>query len=113
MLARLWHDARVRRDDEQREVDAGRACDHRANECLVSGHVDDTELPDAVEVQRCEAEIDGDAATLLLWQPIGVHAGERAHECGLAMVDVSCGAEDHPTTAALPTSRAPAADARP
>ena len=41
-----------------------------------------------------EAELDGDAALLLLLQAIGVDAGERAHQRRLAVVDVTGGADD-------------------
>ena len=43
--------------------------------------------------ERREAELDRDAARLLLRQAVGVDAGQRAHERGLAVVDVSGGAE--------------------
>ena len=116
MLARLRHDAGVGGDDEQREVDAGRAGDHRAHERFVARHIDDAELADALEDERRESEIDRDAAPLLFRQPVGVHAGERADERRLAVIDVAGGSEDHwrraPTTAAPPTSRARATDAR-
>ena len=79
----------------EREVDARRAGDHRAHERLVAGHVDDADVPDAVEHERREAEVDRDAAALLLGQAVGVDAGERAHERGLAVIDVARGAEDH------------------
>ena len=39
-------------------------------------------------------EVDGDPALLLLLQPVGVGAGERAHERALAVVDVAGGADD-------------------
>src|SRR3712207_6981054 len=47
--------------------------------------------------------------TLLLRQAVRVDAGERAHECRLAVVDVARGADDH---AALQTSCAQASKAR-
>ena len=43
VLARLRHHAVVAGDDDQREVDAGRAGDHGAHEALVPRHVDDRE----------------------------------------------------------------------
>ncbi len=46
-------------------------------------------------VERREAELDGDAALLFLRQPVGVDAGERPHERGLAVIDVPGGADDH------------------
>ena len=66
MLSRLRHDAFVGRDDEECEIDSRRAGHHRADERLVAGHVDDADRPDAIELERCEAEIDRDAASLLL-----------------------------------------------
>ncbi len=42
-----------------------------------------------------EAEIDGDAARLLLLQPVGVDAGQRPHQSGLAVIDMAGGADDH------------------
>ena len=36
-----------------------------------------------------ESDIDGDAAPLFFFQPVGVGAGERAYERALAMVDVT------------------------
>ena len=41
-----------------------------------------------------EAQVDGDAPLLLFLQPVGVGAGERAHEGALAVVDVAGGADD-------------------
>jgi hypothetical protein len=45
VLARLRHHAVVGGDDEQEQVDAGRARDHRADEALVPGHVDERQQP--------------------------------------------------------------------
>ena len=41
-----------------------------------------------------EAEVDGDAALLLFLQPVGLDAGERAHERALPVIDVSGGPDD-------------------
>ena len=49
VLARLRHHAFVGGDDEQREIDSGRAGDHRAHERLVPRNVDDADRADAVE----------------------------------------------------------------
>ena len=43
VLAGLGHDALVGGDDQQHEVDAAGAGDHRADEALVAGHVDDAD----------------------------------------------------------------------
>ena len=49
---RLRHDAVVGGDDEQEQVDAGRARDHHAHETLVAGDVDHRQRPPAGEAQR-------------------------------------------------------------
>jgi hypothetical protein len=41
-----------------------------------------------------EAEINSDAAALLLFQTIGINTGQGLDQRGLAMVNVSGGAED-------------------
>ena len=43
VLARLRHHAVVGRDDQQHEIDAGRAGQHVVHELLVAGHVDEAE----------------------------------------------------------------------
>ena len=45
------------------------------------------------ELERRVAERDRDPALLLLGQPVGVLAGERLDEPGLAVVDVAGGAD--------------------
>ena len=52
----------------------------------------DSRRPDG-QVERRVAELDRDAALALLGQPVGVDAGERADEHGLAVVDVAGGPE--------------------
>src|SRR5690606_3680135 len=94
VLAGLGHDALVGGDDEQDDVDAGRAREHVADEGLVARDIDDGELLPGREAEAGEAEVDGDAAALLLDEAVGVDAGERADERGLAVVDVAGRAED-------------------
>ncbi|MEX2197753.1 MAG: hypothetical protein WD886_03015 [Burkholderiales bacterium] len=90
VLARLRHRAVVGRDHEKREIDARHARRHIAHEALVPRHVDEGDRS-----QVGEAEVNGHPAALLLRQPVGVDAGERAYERGLAVVDVACGSDDH------------------
>jgi len=67
----------------------------------MAGHVDEGERARRIRprrlVQRRErvAELDGDAARLLLGQVGGVDARERAQQRGLAVVDVACGTDQH------------------
>ena len=94
MLPRLRHHALVGRDDEQHQVDAADARQHVLDEALVAGHVDDPDGQAAGLLEEREAQVDGDAARLLLRQPVGVDAGQRLDERGLAVIDVPRGADD-------------------
>ena len=94
MLARLRLDRLVGGDDEEHQVDAADAGQHVLDEALVAGDVDEAEAQSGRELQVGEAEIDGDAAALFFFEAVGVDAGERFHERGLAVIDVSGGADD-------------------
>ena len=94
VLASLGHDAFVRCDDEHHEVETRGAGDHRPHELLVPGHVDDRDLEVVRERERCETELDRDAARLLFREAIEVATGQCMNEGGLAVVDVAGGAED-------------------
>ena len=93
VLHGLRHHAVVRGDHQEEQVDAGRAGDHRAHEALVAGDVDDAQPAAARQLELGVAQLDRDAALLLLAQPVGVLAGEARDERGLAVVDVAGGAE--------------------
>ena len=99
MLARLRHRPIVGGDDQQQEVDAGSAGEHVVDQLLVAGHIDEAEHIVSIFAIRQGrigvAEIKRDAARLLFRQTIGIDAGERLHQRGLAVVDVACGADDH------------------
>ncbi|MNP85267.1 hypothetical protein D3C76_1849330 [compost metagenome] len=42
------------------------------------------------------AQVDGHAALTLFPAPVARLAGERLEQCGFTVVDVSCGADNHP-----------------
>ena len=100
VLDGLRHHAVVGGDDQQEEVDAGRPGHHGAHEALVARHVDDAQPGARRQLQLRVAELDGDAALLLLAQPVGVLAGEPRDERRLAVVDVTGGAEGQRRTVA-------------
>jgi hypothetical protein len=95
VLHRLRHDAVVGGDKQQRVVDAAGAGDHGAHEFFVAGHIDEADLAAAGRGHGGVAEFYGDAAALFFGQAVGVDTGEGAHQGGLAVVDVPCGADDH------------------
>ena len=98
MLLGLRHYAVVGGDGEEDEIHAVRAREHVADEALVAGHVDDARALAAQRVEVREAEVDRDAALLLLLETVRVLSRECPHERGLPVVDVARGADDdgHP-----------------
>ena len=66
MLARLRLDRFQGGDNEQHQIDAGRACEHIAHETLMARDVDEPDANIVGQLQMREAEVDGDAAPLLL-----------------------------------------------
>ena len=95
MLAGLRHDGFVGRNDQHHHVDAAHAGKHVLDESLVTGHVDEADGRLSIEREIGESDIDRDAALLLFLEPVGINAGERLHERGLAVIDVSCGSYDN------------------
>ncbi len=93
MLAGLRHHALVGRHDEQCPINPGRPGDHGVDQPLVPGDVHEVELEVGLGQLR-EAEVDGDPPLALLREPVTVGAGEGLDERGLAVVDVTGGAED-------------------
>ena len=94
VLARLRLDGFVRRDDEQHQIDAAHAGQHVFDETLVTRHVHEAQPQGGRQLQVRETDIDGDAAALLLFQPVRVDAGERLDQRGLAVIDVAGRAHD-------------------
>ena len=93
MLERLRPRSFGRVDHEQEEVDPGRTGDHRADEALVPGHVDQRQPAPVRQLERRVAEVDRDPTPLLLRQPVRVLPRQRPHEPRLAVVDVPGGAD--------------------
>ena len=94
MLDRLRHDAVVGGDDDERDVDARCARHHVAHKALVTRHVDHAERASARQHELGEPELDGDAASLLLGEAVGIGAREGAHERRFAVVDVPGGSQN-------------------
>ena len=94
MLLGLRHHAVVGRDREQHQVDAVRAGQHVADEALMAGDVDDAGARAVGQREVGEAEIDRNPALLLLLEAVGVLAGERLDQRGLAVIDMAGGADD-------------------
>src|SRR5262247_3231523 len=94
MLARLRHHTLVGRDDQHRQVDPADAGQHVLDEALVPRDVDDLDREPTRLLEERESEIDRDAAGLLFGKTVGVGAGQRLDQRGLAVVDVPGGTDD-------------------
>ena len=94
MLHRLGHDPLVGSHHQESQVHAAGAGDHLLDELLVPGHVDHAQLDAAAQVELGETQLDADAPLLLLLEAVGVGAGQRGDQGGLAVVNVAGGAED-------------------
>nr|WP_240787078.1 hypothetical protein [Ramlibacter rhizophilus] len=95
VLDGLGHDAVVGGDHQQREIDAADAGDHVAHESLMAGHVDESDQRSPGRRTVGETQVDRDPAGLFLRQPVGVDAGQGAHQQRLAMVDMAGSGDDH------------------
>ena len=98
VLDGLRLDAFIGRDHEQDEIDAADPREHVAHEALVSGDIDEAETQvfaaRRFQIEVRKSNVDGDAAALLFFETIGIDAGERFDQRGLAVVDVTGGADD-------------------
>jgi len=59
----------------------------------VAGDVHEAEA-NVAEIEEGEAEINGDAAALLFFEPVGIGARQGLDKRGLAVVNVAGGADD-------------------
>jgi hypothetical protein len=86
VLLRLRFPALVGGHDEQARLDGADTGEHVAEEARMPGHVDEAHHGAGIEHRMSEPEIDGETATPLLLEAIGVGAGERVHQGGLAVI---------------------------
>ncbi len=94
MLLALGFPPLVGRDHEEHQPNRTHAREHVRDEALVSGNIDEPDLPPARERAPRVPQVDGQAAALLLLPPVGVDAGEAGDERGLAVIHVSGGGDD-------------------
>src|SRR5262249_17317004 len=106
------HDALVGSDHEHGQVYAAHAGQHVLDESFVAGDVHDLD-GEVRLLDECEAQVDRDAASLLLGEAVGVGARQRLHQRGLAVVDVPGGADDDVAGAAHSAEAATRALTRP
>ena len=111
MFFGLRHPAIIGGDDEQGQIDRSYARDHVLYEVLMAWDIHDSEherrgigcglylhptqiLRGRRKLQVRETKINRDPARLLLWQAVGVRAGERLHQRAFAVVHVAGGGQN-------------------
>ena len=77
-----------------RVVDTVGAGQHVPDETFMPRNVHDPAVHVTGQAEMGEAQVDRNAALLFLLQPVGVGPGEKLDERGLAVVDVTGGADD-------------------
>ena len=90
--AGLGHDALIRRDDQQHEINACSPGHHVADKALVPGHIHHAHAFAVRQRKKGEAQFDGDASALFLIEAVAVDAGQGPDQRGFAVVDVTGGA---------------------
>ena len=101
VLQRLGHDPVIRRDHEQRRIEAKRPADHVFDQLLMPGDIDKGDV-DPILLHIRKTQIDRDPPLLLFGHLVAVVAGHRLDESGFAVVDVSGGADDYISHAVPP-----------
>ena len=89
VLGGLSAPAFIRRDDEEHGGNRADAGEHVRDKPLMPWYVDECDLRPIAEPRPCVAEVDRHPAATFLRPSIGLHSGQRADQCGLAVVDVS------------------------
>src|SRR6266568_4424110 len=98
MLLGLGSPALIGSDDEQDGGRGPRASEHVRDVTLVPGNVDEGHIGvgvaiaiAAAERHPAESEIYGHPAADLVGPPIGFHSGQRPHQRGLTVIDMTGG----------------------
>ena len=96
VLPGLRHDPFVRGDHQHQDIHPGGPGDHRPDEFLVAGDVDDPRKGPGGEREVREPQLDRDPPLLLLLEAVGVDSRQGPDERALAVVDVARGSDDDP-----------------
>jgi hypothetical protein len=94
VLAGLLHRAFVGGDDQKRNIHAARARQHVFHKALVAGDIHNPGFDLAGEGEKRKPEVNGHSPRLLLGKSVGVGARECPDESGLAVIHVSCSADN-------------------
>jgi hypothetical protein len=95
VFTRLRHDAVVRRDDQQREIDSTGTGHHRVHQPLMARDVDETQGLTPGHGGVGIAKFYGDSAFFFFLEPVRIDTGQGAHQAGFAVINVTGSADDH------------------
>ena len=94
MLFRLRHWTVVGSDHQDRGVDSAGACQHVADESLVTGNIDEMYVISGRRGELGKSQIDRHLAELFFSKSIGIGAGQNPDERRLTVIDMTGGAND-------------------
>ena len=95
MLERLRHNPVIDGDCQKRKIDPACAREHRVNEALVARNIDEADRPPRSRRHIGEAQVNRDAAGLLILQPVASDARQGFDQSRLAVIDVTGEANNH------------------
>src|SRR5436190_15496910 len=90
MFLRLWHDAFVGSDDEQRGINSPDTREHVLDEVPMTRNIHNANFLAVWKREPSEAKLDGHLARLFFFKTIGVYTRQYRDERGLAMMNMTC-----------------------
>ena len=94
MLAGLRHHAFVGSDYQREQIDAVRTGQHVLDQPFMTGHVNKTQAQ-ITQLEIGKAEVDRNATSFFFRKAVGIDAGQSADEGALAVIDMTCSADDY------------------
>src|SRR3546814_21022321 len=67
------------------------------NQALMAWHINKTQHIAIGQWSVGVTQLNGNAACFFFFQSVGVHPGQGAYQCGLAVIDVASRADNHAT----------------
>ena len=95
MFERLRHNPVIDGDCQKRKIDPTCAREHRVNEALVAWNINEADWRPRSRGHIGEAQINRDAAGLLILQPVASDARQRFDQSRLAVIDMTGEANNH------------------
>src|SRR6266498_3492000 len=90
MFVRLWHDAFIGSDDEQRRVNSPNAREHILNEVTMTRHIHNPNFLPIGKHEPAKAKLDGHFTRLFFFETVRMYTRQRRNKRGLSMIYMTC-----------------------